>query len=291
MSILLMSVLDCGSYKFKHGNLRDEEQLVPSLHDSLQEIQLQQDTQIITPFQSKQINKHLEQIFLSANRVRLASGPYSALQAAARPSALILEIGHQGAQTAAAYQYTFIPQAQSKTILAGAHISKELQRLINVNDEVVDAWKEQFSTLKSNHDQIEVCLPGTSKSILLKEEQKHCAEILFNDNGPHAPKSLQHLVVDCIKNCDIDIRNDLYSNIVICGGTSLIPGITERLQKEIQALAPPKAKVKVIATKERGYLAWAGASFLLDSSDVHWIAKKDFDEQGESILSRSKVPI
>jgi actin beta/gamma 1 len=33
--------------------------------------------------------------------------------------------------------------------------------------------------------------------------------------------------------CDIDVRRDLYANIVMSGGTTLFPGIAERLSKEI----------------------------------------------------------
>merc|ERR1719377_386209 len=49
-----------------------------------------------------------------------------------------------------------------------------------------------------------------------------------------------------IMKTDVDIRKDLYQNIVLSGGTTMFPGIQERLQKEIAALAPSSMKVKVI---------------------------------------------
>lgn len=39
------------------------------------------------------------------------------------------------------------------------------------------------------------------------------------------------LVYQSIQKCDIDIRKDLYSNIVMSGGTTMFPGIAERLSK------------------------------------------------------------
>ena len=39
------------------------------------------------------------------------------------------------------------------------------------------------------------------------------------------------LVYGSIMKCDIDIRKDLYSNIVMSGGTTMFPGIAERLAK------------------------------------------------------------
>merc|ERR1711988_1644711 len=49
--------------------------------------------------------------------------------------------------------------------------------------------------------------------------------------------------------CDVDIRKDLYANTVMSGGTTMYPGIADRMQKEITALAP--STIKIIAPPER----------------------------------------
>merc|ERR1719330_1683069 len=36
-----------------------------------------------------------------------------------------------------------------------------------------------------------------------------------------------------IMKCDVDIRKDLYANTVMSGGTTMYPGIADRMQKEI----------------------------------------------------------
>ena len=51
-----------------------------------------------------------------------------------------------------------------------------------------------------------------------------------------------------IMKCDIDIRKDLYANNVLSGGTTMYPGIADRMQKEITALAPSTMKIKVTLT-------------------------------------------
>jgi len=38
--------------------------------------------------------------------------------------------------------------------------------------------------------------------------------------------------------CDIDIRTDLYQNVVLSGGTTMFEGITDRMTKELTALVP-----------------------------------------------------
>jgi actin-related protein len=42
----------------------------------------------------------------------------------------------------------------------------------------------------------------------------------------------------------------------------MFPGISDRLTKELVALAPSSVKVKVIAPPERKYSAWIGGSIL-----------------------------
>jgi len=56
-----------------------------------------------------------------------------------------------------------------------------------------------------------------------------------------------------IMKCDVDIRKDLYGNVVLSGGTTMFPGIADRMQKELTALAPSTMKIKIIAPPERKY--------------------------------------
>merc|ERR1712107_598706 len=63
----------------------------------------------------------------------------------------------------------------------------------------------------------------------------------------------------------VDIRKDLYANTVMSGGTTMYPGIADRMQKEITALAPSTIKIKFIAPPERKYSVRIGGSILASS--------------------------
>ena len=65
-----------------------------------------------------------------------------------------------------------------------------------------------------------------------------------------------------IMKCDVDVRKDLYGNIVLSGGTSRFPGIADRMQKEMTTLAPNTMKIKVISPPERLYSVWIGGDQL-----------------------------
>merc|ERR1719278_2012274 len=91
-----------------------------------------------------------------------------------------------------------------------------------------------------------------------------------------------------IMKCDVDIRKDLYGNVVMSGGTTMHPGITDRMQKEITNLAPSTMKVKIIAPPERKYSVWIGGSILASLSTFQqmWISKQEYDESGQSTVHR-----
>ena len=68
----------------------------------------------------------------------------------------------------------------------------------------------------------------------------------------------------------------------------MYPGISDRMQKGITALAPSSMKVKIIAPPERKYSVWIGGSILASLSTFQqmWISKQEYDESGPSIVHR-----
>ena len=91
-----------------------------------------------------------------------------------------------------------------------------------------------------------------------------------------------------IMKCDVDIRKDLYGNVVLSGGTTMFPGIGDRMQKELTALAPSTMRIKIIAPPERKYSVWIGGSILASLSTFQqmWISKEEYDESGPAIVHR-----
>merc|ERR1712156_998009 len=58
-----------------------------------------------------------------------------------------------------------------------------------------------------------------------------------------------------IMKCDVDIRKDLYANIVLSGGSTMYPGIADRMQKEITTPAP-STREKVLRLDRRLHLGF-----------------------------------
>ena len=125
--------------------------------------------------------------------------------------------------------------------------------------------------------------------ITIGNERFRCPEALFQPSflGMEAA-GIHETTYNSIMKCDVDIRKDLYGNVVLSGGTTMFPGIADRMQKELTALAPSTMKIKIIAPPERKYSVWIGGSILasLSTFQTMWITKAEYDESGPSIVHR-----
>mmetsp|Transcript_115239 Transcript_115239/g.358868 ORF Transcript_115239/g.358868 Transcript_115239/m.358868 type:complete len:378 (+) Transcript_115239:62-1195(+) len=129
-------------------------------------------------------------------------------------------------------------------------------------------------------------LPDGNK-VNLVAERFRVPEVMFDPMiaGRELP-GIHQATYKCINACDIDLRKDLYKNIVLSGGNTMFPGIDTRLTKELKALAPQKIDVKVVASPQRRYIVWMGASIVaqLSSFQKMLIWKSEYDESGPGVV-------
>jgi len=79
-----------------------------------------------------------------------------------------------------------------------------------------------------------------SKEIIQVDHQKRfqSAEILFNPAiGGYDCKGIAEIAFNSIEKCDRDLKTNLYNNIVLSGGSTMLSGFPERFDYEIRNLS------------------------------------------------------
>lgn len=125
--------------------------------------------------------------------------------------------------------------------------------------------------------------------LTIGNERFRCAEALFKPSliGKEAD-GIAQITYNSIARCDVDVRRDLYNNIVLSGGTTMIAGLPSRMHHEVESMAPSSIKVKVVATEERKYSVWIGGSILgaLSTFKDMWVTRSEYNECGAAVVHR-----
>ena len=126
--------------------------------------------------------------------------------------------------------------------------------------------------------------------ITIGNERFRCPEVLFDPAMVGSRKvGIHAMAYNSILKCDGEFRNDLFGNIVLSGGSTMFPGMVDRMYKELTALAPFfTEKIKIVAPPQRKYSVWIGGFILasLSTFQTMWISKSECDESGPSIVHR-----
>ncbi|KDO25900.1 actin-like protein 2 [Saprolegnia parasitica CBS 223.65] len=139
--------------------------------------------------------------------------------------------------------------------------------------------------------------------VKLGRERFEATEALFQ---PHLigveGAGLSDMVFDMCQKAEIDIRPELYKNIVLSGGSTMYPGLPSRLEKDIKdrylndVLKGDKSRLgkfrlRINDPPRRKHLVFLGGSVLADmmkDNDQFWISKQEYDEQGVRCIDRLK---
>eukprot|EP01084_Bolivina_argentea_P107452 192109_1 len=256
----------------------------------------------------KTIREEMTKIMFESFNVKglyIAITAVLALYATGRVTGTVLDSGYQVSQAVSIYDGYALSHATQTVQFGGENCTDYLMKLLNkkcsvlttYKDDIIRDIKEKLCYVAwdyahdygAKHESSDISavyeLPD-GNTVKLDVERFKAPEIFFqpsiNDiNKIALPKTLWKSIL----RCDIDIRGDLYSNVIVCGGNTLFKGFGDRFQKELRQLHNGY-RINVIEAPKNA--AWIGGSILssLSTFETMWITRKEYNEHGTSIVHR-----
>lgn len=131
---------------------------------------------------------------------------------------------------------------------------------------------------------------GSDEQVLnLSNERITVPEILFHPSDIGIEQAGVHeCAVQSAEACVPDLREALYSNVVLTGGSSLFPNFVPRLEAELRRVAPADCPIGVTHATDPLLAAWRGGS-IFASSDAypkHVVTREEYREEGHALCRR-----
>lgn len=216
------------------------------------------------------------------------------------------------------------PSLVQRVNLAGSHVTEHLMKLLQGQGHPLNSTAD-FETVREMKQRLcyvaydleaeqrlarettvvhkHYALPD-GKPMRIGAERFLAPEILFSPHlrGAADSEGLAQLVFNTIRKSDINVQKHYFSTILLSGGTTMFPGLSTRLQKDVRQLylqnvlkgdtsREKKFKCIVDDPPQRQHMVYLGASIMAEAYELQgnspwWITKAEYAEKGASCVNR-----
>jgi len=105
---------------------------------------------------------------------------------------------------------------------------------------------------------------------------------LFKDKG------ISMMAHECLAKSEGDIRKELYTNIILTGGNTLLSGFVKRFERDLITKGHKAKTIPIPSFPASRETVWMGGSILssLGSFQQMWLSKQDVAENGVACVSK-----
>lgn len=266
------------------------------------------------PLTPRANREQLAELFFEAFQVPslyIASPPVLALYASGRTTGLVLDVGDQIMTAVPVAEGHVASHAITRVDLGGRDVSDRLAVLLRKSGASLlssSSEKDAVRRIKERACYIARDVAGEERRVISSElkyvpyelpdgnvvkvgpEQFRAPEILFNPSlvGMEYPGA-HECVHNTIQHVDVALRKQLYSAVLLAGGSTKLKGFAYRLLDALRPLPPPNTRIRVNAPPDRLTSAYTGGSILASLSTFRAaaISSSAYFEQGESVVHRA----
>eukprot|EP00986_Skeletonema_menzelii_P008422 scaffold3535_cov148-Skeletonema_menzelii.AAC.6 len=283
-----------------------------------------------SPHNPSSQREQLAEIFFETFRVPalfVAPPAVLSLYASGRTTGVVLDVGEGVTHCIPVYEGYALPHSIVRSDLGGIDVTKRLQLLLRKSGlafsttaevDFVSRMKEEVCYVSNvpTNEESDYDMGGNASSattgggasnaaaakaqyqlpdgqvVTIANERHRASEVLFQPSLIGSEERPIHdVLMTSINQSDMDLRSTLFSNIVLAGGSTLLPGLGDRLLYEVRQRAPERTRIRISAPPERRDSAWVGGSILASLATFKnmWVGRNEYEEYGSSILHRGSL--